>query len=137
MRDRCDREEDIVRAICDPAHYDREKQRISSCLFRQKDISVSRLAVLPLNELFIIFFDHLNKGNSTVMAAGQINVGRLIDIAQDKGYDMFVEIDPLPAKDGKLPNPAHAEIPGDWKSKSKRALAKAIIDELQIHDAPT
>ena len=124
----CSREEDIVRAICD-SHFDKKNNRFSSYLFRGPDISVSRLLILPLDNIFKIFHRDLDKPpRSKVICAGEINVGKLQDIG--KGHNepkiITVEIDALPD------NPAHAVIP----QKLSPSLAKKIIRELRFHASP-
>jgi hypothetical protein len=123
MRRECGPEEEIARAITS-AHYDGE--RISSALFKGHDISVSRLAILPLSEIMVVFDHQLTKPDSDppikLLGAGLIDVGVLQDIGRNhiSPVSLTVEIDPLPE------NPAHAVVP----QKINRTLAKKIIDGL-------
>lgn len=124
-RAECPREEDIVRALCD-SHFDKKHNRFSSYVFAGPNTSVSRLLILPLNELFKIFHRDLDKlPKSKVIASGEINVGKLQDIGKNHNepHAITVEIDSRPE------NIAHAVIP----QKLSRGLALKIISELKIH----
>ncbi len=99
---------------------------MSSSLFKGENISVSRLAVLPLDQLFEIFNRELVKPpERSVVGAGEINVGRLQQIGREFTHplELTVEHDPQPG------NPAHAEIP----QRISKGLSKRIIDELALH----
>lgn len=125
----CSRDENIVRAIRD-SDYDKKNDRLSSLLFKGSNKSVSRLIILSLDELFKIFHCNLDKPFiSKVVAAGEINVGKLQDIGAnfDNPTTITVIIKPLSE------NPAHAEIP----QKISRGLSKKIRDNLKIHNDPT
>ncbi|MDO8140392.1 MAG: hypothetical protein Q6358_02740 [Candidatus Brocadiales bacterium] len=127
-RAECPREEDIVRALCD-SHFDKTHNRFSSYVFVGPNTSVSRLLILPLNELFKIFHRDLDKPQkSKVIASGEINVGKLQDIGKNHNEPqaITVKIDPFPE------NKAHAIIP----QKLSRSLAKKIIRELRFHASP-
>lgn len=126
LRPRCSRLEDIVRVIL-PAHWDPENRRISSGLFRGMNISVSRLAVLSLDELIPIFKTDFARadGGEPFVGIGEINVGRLEDIGQEYAAALWVEEDPT------ANNPAHAEVPGEIKRKP---LARAIVAALKVHN---
>ena len=118
-------EEDIVRAILN-AHWDVENNRWSSELFKGENISVSRLSILPLREIFEIFDNELGIPPRSVIFAGEINIANLQAIAQNyvsKPTKLTVEEDALPT------NKAHAEIP----EKITRGLAFEIIKGLKLH----
>ena len=124
-RPECPREEDIVRALCD-SHFDKRNNRFSSYIFSGPNTSVSRLLILPLNELFKIFHRDLDKPpKSKVIASGEINVGKLQDIGKNHNEPqaVTVEIDPRPE------NKSHAVI----LQKLSRSLALKIISELKVH----
>lgn len=124
-RSECPREEDIIRALCD-SHFDKKNNRFSSYVFVGPNTSVSRLVILPLNELFEIFHRDLDKPpKSKVIASGEINVGKLQDIGKNHNESQVitVEIDPLPE------NKSHAVIP----QKLSRSLALKIMSELKVH----
>lgn len=120
-------EENIVRAI-HFAWWDREANRgFAASIFKGSNNSVSRLAILGLNELFQIFHAELDTSpHGVIVGAGEINVGRLVEIAENytSSLELTVEEAPLPQ------NPAHAEIP----QKVSRGLANSIIRELVFHE---
>lgn len=122
----CSPEENIVRAITS-AHWDAKKNRYSSDLFKGEGISVSRLTISSLEELFRIFHLQLDKPpNRMVTSAGEINVGRLQSIGRNYTPSAELTVVPEPAAE----NPAHAEIP----QKISRGLAFKIIEALIIHE---
>jgi len=102
------------------------ENRVSSSLFKGENISVSRLEILPIHQLFEIFNRELVKPpERSVVGAGEINVGRLQQIGREFTHplELTVEHDPLPT------NPAHAEIP----QRISKGLSKRIIDDLVLH----
>lgn len=117
-------EENIVRAI-HHAWWDVEQSRGSSLIFKGQNISVSRLSILSINDLFKLLHKQLDSSpNGIIIGLGEINVGRLKEIAKNfvNPTEITVEEDPLPE------NPAHAEIP----QKISTGLAKTIIKELKF-----
>lgn len=128
-RPQCSDSENIVRAIRS-ADYDRG--RISSGLFLSKnEISVSRLQILQLGELFPIFHKQLDRKDSSnmVIGAGEINVGALKLIGRNHTTPtiLTVEEDPLPD------NPAHAVIP---QTSLPRGVCRKIADSLIFRRDP-
>lgn len=129
-RPECPPEESVLRAI-HTAHWDEQRNRWSSSLFKGSNISVSRLAILEMEELFAIFHLELDSPprNRSVVGGGEINVGRLQEIGrnfQSRPTALTVEMDPTPT------NPAHAEIPQDIS----KGLAFEIIRALTLHRDP-
>jgi hypothetical protein len=128
-RRNCPPEENVLRAI-HSAHWDRNADRKSSSIFKGRDISVSRLSILGVEDLFAIFHRKLDESpNGRIVAAGEINVGSLQKIG--RGYE------PLPTEitveeDPEDDNLAHALIP----QRISQGLAKVIIANLTIHDDP-
>ncbi|MFN0139365.1 MAG: hypothetical protein ACKVQW_04670 [Pyrinomonadaceae bacterium] len=117
--------ENIVRAI-HSAWWDIHANRGFSSVFKGQNNSVSRLSILNLTQLFEIFHTELDSSpNGQIVGAGEINVGRLIEIGQQhiKPIELTVEEAPLPE------NRAHAEIP----QKISKGLANSIIRELSFH----
>lgn len=121
------REENIVRAI-HFAWWDRQADRgFAASIFKGPNNSVSRLSILGLVELFQIFHAELDKSpHGVIVGAGEINVGRLKEIAENHtpSLELTVLQAPLPQ------NPAHAEIP----QNISRGLANSIIKELVFHE---
>lgn len=125
-RPECPPEENVLRAI-HAAHWDESKNYKSSSIFKGKEISVSRLSVLTIPELFMIFHRQLDKSkNGRIVAAGEINVGRLMAIGREHSPVIELTVE----EDLQQENPAHAVIPQEIK---QRGLARKIIDALIIH----
>lgn len=116
----CSDQENILRAI-NLAHWDPNHNRGNSSLFRGSNLSVSRLAILPQDEILQIFKSELV---CPVLFAGEINVGALKGIGRSHSTIITVEEDPLPT------NLAHAEIPENLTSKK---LARDICGALLLH----
>jgi hypothetical protein len=119
-------EEDIVRAICTDKW---DGARAAPSLFTGQNVSVSRLAIIPLSEHWDMFRNHLEKPpERRLERIGEINVGRLQRIGRDykKSVDLTVE-----AKPEKW-NPAHAEI----LQRITRGLANQIVNALKLHQPP-
>jgi hypothetical protein len=119
-------EEDIVRAICTDKW---DGTRAAPSLFTGQDVSVSRLAIIPLSEHWDMFRIHLEKPPERQLERiGEINVGRLQRIGRDykKSIDLTIEAKP---EDW---NPAHAEIP----QRITRGLANQIVNTLELHQPP-
>ena len=119
-------DEDIVRAICTDKW---DGTRAAPSLFTGQDVSVSRLAIIPLFEHWDMFRNHLEKPpERRLERIGEINVGRLQRIGRDykKSVDLTVEAKP---EDW---NPAHAEIP----QRITRGLANQIVSALELHQPP-
>ena len=129
-------EENIVRAIHN-AWWDIENDVKHSSIFKDSrgNISVSRLSILSLDKLFEIFHQQLDSSpNGKIIAAGEINVGRLVEIGlehKENPTNLTVEKAPIEENKakGEVENPAHAEIP----QKISKGLANRIIKELIFH----
>jgi len=127
-------EENIVRAI-HKAWWDEQENRKESSIFKGQNISVSRLSILNLDELFVIFHKQLDTSpNGVIIGAGEINVRQLKEVGRNftaNPTELTVEVDPIKGDAEKriVENPAHAEIP----QKISRGLANKIIDELIFH----
>ncbi len=122
--------EDIVRAI-HFAQWDRTngRDRKSSAIFKGRNISVSRLSILGLHELFAIFHAKLDGSpNGIIVAVGEINIGELQRIGREYPEAIGLTVEQDPQED----NPAHALIPQDIT----RGLARVIIGALIIHEDP-
>lgn len=123
---KCPPEEDVARAITS-AHWDANKNRFSSDLFKGEGTSVSRLAISGLGELFRIFHLQLNKPpDRVVIGVGEINVGQLQGLGRNHTQPIELTVVPKPTPE----NLAHAEIP----QKISRGLAFKIIEALTIHE---
>lgn len=129
-------EENIVRAI-HFAWWDIENDVKHSSIFKDKggNISVSRLSILSLDKLFEIFHQQLDSSpNGKIIAAGEINVSRLMEIGlEHKENPTHLTVEEAPIKEnkakGEIENPAHAEIP----QRISKGLANRIIRELIFH----
>lgn len=118
-------EENIVRAI-HSAWWDVQADRKSSSIFKGENISVSRLSILGLDELFKIFHIELDTSpNGVIVGAGEINVGRLKEIGRKHTIPLELTVEGAPLTE----NLAHAEIP----QRISRGLANSIIRELLFH----
>jgi len=120
----CPDHEDVVRAICSP-HYDEKQDRVSKSLFRGSSISVSRLAVLPLERLVSIFQLELETEEKPLWRLGEIGVGRLKELGITHSTPCALSVVPKPTRSNK----AHAEIP----QKISRGLANRIVADLKLH----
>jgi hypothetical protein len=119
-------EEDIVRAVCTDKW---DGTRIAPSLFKGQNISVSRLAIIPLVEHWEMFRDRLEKPpERRLELIAEINVGRLEMIGRDHDESLQLTVEPKP--EGW--NRAHAEIP----QRITRGLANKILKELKIHRRP-
>src|SRR5437773_11351566 len=119
-------EEDIVRAIFTDKW---DGERIAPSLFTGANVSVSRLAVIPLFEHWDMFRTHLEKPpERRLELIGEINVGDLQMIGRSHSTPIELTIEPRP-EDW---NVAHAEIP----QKITRGLATKIVNSLKRHKPP-
>lgn len=104
--------------------------RKSPSIFKGSDISVSRLSIRTVNELFAIFHGKLDGSpNGRIVAGGEMNIGNLQKIGREYVHNrtaLTVEKDP------EADNPAHAVVP----QKIRQGLAKVIVAALIIHDDP-
>ena len=125
----CSPNENIVRAI-HSNHWDEKKNRWGSDLFKGIGTSVSRLSILDMAALFVIFHQELDKPlEEVVYKAGEIEIAYMQHLAEsykNSPTHLTVEEDPTPK------NPAHAEIP----QNITRGLAFVIIEKLKLHDSP-
>ena len=117
-------EESIVRAI-PTEKYDGE--RVSPSLFEGSNTSVSRLAIVPLEDQWELLRRHVERPPQRLLALlGEINVGALGRVGRayvPRPTALTVEPDPLP---GFL---SHAVIP----QKIARGLATEIVRHLIQH----
>ena len=131
----CPPEENIVRAICSPDHYDPATGRIAPSLFSgSSTTSVSRLKILALEDHWELFRRHVAKPHQCLDLFGEINVGTLQDIGRtyQSGPPEKLKPQPVELTVEEAPedwNPAHAEIP----QKISRGLANKIVDALSRH----
>ena len=118
--------EDIVRAILTEKW---DGQRASPSLFRGENVSVSRLALLPLADHWDIFRMRLeNPPERRLERIGEINVGQLQQIGRDYKDSIELTVEPKP-EDW---NRAHAEIP----QKITKGLSRKIVNALTLHSPP-
>ena len=114
-------EENIVRAVCTDKW---DGERIAPSLFIGEGISVSRLAILALEDHWQMFRSYIEKPpERRLELIVEINVGRLQFIGHAQNRDLTVEPKP------EAWNPAHAEIP----QRITRGLANKILPELMRH----
>jgi hypothetical protein len=119
-------DEDIVRAIFTDKW---DGTRIARSLFKGQNVSVSRLAVIPLADHWDMFRHHLEKPpERRLELIGEINVGRLQKIGRDYQHPIELTVEPKP----EHWNPAHAEIP----QKITPGLANKIVNALKRHRPP-
>lgn len=119
-------DENIIRAICSDKW---DGQRLAPSLFVGAGTSVSRLAVISLEDHWDLFRQHVQRPPERMLAMlGEISVGKIqaIGCAHDPATELTVEPKP---EDW---NPAHAEIP----QKISRGLANKILPELTRHLPP-
>jgi hypothetical protein len=121
-----DADEDIVRAILTDKW---DGERIAPSLFKGENVSVSRLAVIPLAEQWDMFREHFEKPpERRLELIGEINVGELEELARRHKPIVELTVEPKPEQW----NPAHAEIP----QRITRGLANKIVQALRLHDPP-
>jgi hypothetical protein len=119
-------EEDIVRAVC-TGKWD--GQRLSPSLFAGQNISVSRLALVPLEDHWDLFRQYVQQPPERLLELiTEINIGRLQEIGRMRNPPVELTVEPKPEEW----NPAHAEIP----QKITRGLANKILPALKIHHPP-
>lgn len=119
--------EDIVRAVCTDKW---DGERLSPSLFVGENISVSRLAIVPLNDHWDLFRQYVQQPPERWLELiAEINVGRLQELGRAQKPVVELTVEPKPEQW----NPAHAEIP----QKITRGLANKILPELKIHHPPT
>jgi hypothetical protein len=121
-----DPQENVVRAICTDKW---DGERLSPSLFAGKDVSVSRLAIVPLEDHWDLFRRNIERPPERHLELiGEINVGRLqtIGLEYRNRTELTVEPDPVEW------NPAHAVIP---QSVSK-GLGRQINENLTLHSPP-
>jgi hypothetical protein len=119
-------EEEIVRAICTDKM---DGERIAPSAFTGPDTSVSRLAIIALEDHWDLFRRGVEKPPERLLERiAQINVGRLAELGRthQPPVSVTVEADPVEW------NPAHAIIPG----KRSRGLATRIRDACTFHAPP-
>jgi hypothetical protein len=119
------REEVVLRAIQE-THLDEKQGRVSSSLFKGRDISLSRLAVLSTGEIFKILRRDLDKPANALIGAAEVTVAVIEDAGgRDEAGKLIVRVvaDPLL---GSAPNPAHAEIPQNLSKGTSRKIIKGI-----------
>lgn len=115
--------ENIVRAICSDKW---DGERLAPSLFVGAGTSVSRLAVVPLDEHWDMFRRHVQRPPQRMLELlGEINVGALQAFGQGHTPRVDQTVEPRP-EDW---NPAHAEIP----QKISRGLANKILPALKLH----
>lgn len=115
--------EDIVRAVCTDKW---DGERLAPSLFIGTNLSVSRLALLSLEDHWDIFRSHVQKPpERRLELIAEINVGKLQDIGATHEPPFALTVEPKP-EDW---NPAHAEIP----QRIARGLANRILPALILH----
>lgn len=126
--------EDIVRAVCTDKW---DGERLSPSLFISDGasdtrpdggVSVSRLAITPLDDHWDLFREHVQKPPQRLLAMiAQINVGELQKIGRAYPPPVELTVEPWPQ-----PWPAHAQIP----QRIARGLANRILPALKLHRPP-
>lgn len=130
---RLPREEQIIRAIC-TEKYDRTTGRVSPSLFKGRNTSVSRLAIIPLSRQWRKLAATVQKlPGRRLERLGEISVGRLEEI----GLTYVANGNPMPVAltvvaDALPTNEAHAIIPEHISA----GLGTAIVRTLTYHELP-
>lgn len=120
-----DPSEHIVRAICSDKW---DGERLSPSLFVGENTSVSRLALIPLEDHWDMFRSYVQRPPQRILQMmGEINVGMLQEIGRAHAPPSDLTVEPKP-EDW---NSAHAEIP----QKISRGLANRILPALKLHRA--
>ena len=120
-------DENIVRAICTDKW---DGTRVARSLFKGRNISVSRLALIPLSEHWDMFRKRLEKPpERRLELIGEINVGNLQEIGRSYQQPIELMVESKP-EDW---NPAHAEIP----QRITPGLANNIVNALKLHHPPS
>ena len=115
--------ENIVRAICSDKW---DGERLAPSLFVGTDTSVSRLALIPLDDHWDVFRNTVQRPPQRMLELlGEINVGALQAIGRSYAPPTELSVEPKP-EDW---NPAHAEIP----QKISRGLANKVLPALKLH----
>ncbi len=118
-----DATENIVRAICSDKG---DGERLSPSLFVGAGTSVSRLAVIPLDDHWDLFRNHVQRPPQRLLELiGEINVGTLQEIGRANAPRIELTVEPKP-EDWNL---AHTEIP----QKISCGLANRILPALRVH----
>jgi hypothetical protein len=98
-------------------------------LFVGQNISVSRLAVVPLADQWDLFREYVERPpERRLERIAEINVGHLQEIGRLRNPAVELSVEPKP----ESWNPAHAEIP----QNITRGLANKILPELKLHQPP-
>jgi hypothetical protein len=119
-------DEDIARAIFTDKW---DGERIAPSLFTGANVSVSRLAVIPLVEHWDMFRKHLERPpERRLELIGEINVGHLQELGRHYQRPIELAVEPKPEEW----NRAHAEIP----QRITRGLATQIVNALKQHRPP-
>lgn len=118
-----DLKENIVRAVCTDKW---DGVRLAPSLFTGAGTSVSRLALLTLEEHWDLFRLHVQKPpERRLELIVEINVGTLQQIGRQHKPPVDLTVEPKPEES----NPAHAEIP----QHISRGLANRILPEMKLH----
>ncbi len=116
-------EENVVRAMWTDK-YDGE--RFSASAFKGSDLSVSRLAVISLDDHWPLFRDRVQfPAGRTLLAFAEINVSKLAALGRTHAPQITLWVDAVPLDW----NPAHAEVRGNVT----RGLANRILDAVEVH----
>ena len=119
-------QEDIVRAITSEKW---DGERLSPSLFKGKNTSVSRLAIIPLDGHWDMFAKRVAKPPERKLELiGEINVGKLQELGKSHHQPVELTVESRP----ESWNPAHAEVP----QKITKGLANKILPELLRHEPP-
>ena len=116
-------DENIVRAVCSDKW---DGERLSPSLFKGSGTSVSRLALINLEDHWELFRENVERPPArTLEMIAEINVGVLQEVGLSHAPQTELTVEPSPLRW----NPAHAEIP----QKISRGLANAILPKLTLH----
>ena len=118
--------ENIVRAVCSDKW---DEERLSPSLFEGTGVSVSRLALIPLDDHWDMFRKHVEKPPARRLERiAEINVGTLQEIGRNYAPAVALTVEPKPENW----NPAHAEI----EQKITKGLSRKIKDAVTLHAPP-
>lgn len=120
--------EAIVRAICSDKF---DGERVSPSAFVGDNVSVSRLAILPIEDLWQILAEEAaSPPERTLMRLGKTTVGDVVTVGaeSDPFCELKVHADPTDT------NPAHAEIrPKLTRGQANRLLKRTELIEVTGH----
>lgn len=124
MTQRLSSSEELLRAICEPHHFDPKHKRASTRLFRGREVSLNRLKVWAYDQICSFYNETLTTPSKKFIGTAKLTCGDIEQVGNQHDLELYV------VEDANRRNPSHAIIP---VAISSRKIAYSLLKRCEFH----